>query len=50
MSDAAGPELGHTKMEKGRGKERLARAGSASSWVAAHYQIGIRIQFKFEFR
>jgi hypothetical protein len=30
-------------MEKGgRGKKRLARPGSASSWVSAHYQIGIR--------
>jgi hypothetical protein len=30
-SEAVGPGLGCTKMEKGRGKERLAGPGSASS-------------------
>jgi hypothetical protein len=41
-SEAAGPGLGRAKMEKGRGKERLAGPSSASSWVSVHYQIGIR--------
>jgi hypothetical protein len=41
-SEAAGPGLGRAKMEKGRGKERLAGPSSAFSWVSAHYQIGIR--------
>jgi hypothetical protein len=30
------------KWKKGRGKEQLAGPGKASSWVSAHYQIGIR--------
>jgi hypothetical protein len=48
VSDAAGPELGHTKIEKWEGeKERLAGLGLASSWVSAHCQIGIRKSFSF---
>jgi hypothetical protein len=30
------------KWKKEEGKERLAGPGSTSSWVSAHYQIGIR--------
>jgi hypothetical protein len=43
--EEAGLGLGCTKIEKREGKKRLVRPGSASSWVSAHYQIGIRNSF-----
>jgi hypothetical protein len=35
------------KQRNGREKEKLVRPGSASSWVSAHCQIGIRKSFSF---
>jgi hypothetical protein len=32
---------------KGEERERLAGPGSASNWVLAHYQIGVRNSFSF---
>jgi hypothetical protein len=37
----AGLAPGHAKDGK-RGEERLAGPDSVSSWISAHYQIGIR--------
>jgi hypothetical protein len=44
---SAGP---HKKWKRVREKKRLAGSDSVSSWVSAHYQIGIRkILFFFKF-
>jgi hypothetical protein len=41
------PGLGHAKIKKKEGKKWVAGSGSASSWVSAHCQIGIRNSFSF---
>jgi hypothetical protein len=39
--------VGRAGVEEGGGKGAAGRAGSASSWVSAHCQIGIRNSFSF---